>query len=259
MNVLIVDGLNLIRRVHAAVLSSDREPDQQTVVNSCSGSLRKVLKRQQPSHAMCVMDSALPSWRHAEYPAYKANRKPMDEQLKAQLPAILDAFASLGVQNLVRDSFEADDVVASIAIKVKQASGESTIVSTDKSFCQLIQDGIHIYDHFSNRNLDRHYVEKRFETGPEHLATLFGLAGDKGLNVPGVQSIGVHTAAKLIRDHGSMEKILAASADMPGHVGAKLRAGIDDARQAMRLLTLRTDIELGLNLKDFRYSSDSAN
>jgi len=255
MNVVIIDGLNLIRRVHAAVLSGNRDADETTIINSCTGSLRKLLQRTTPSHVMCVMDSDQQSWRHHEYPPYKANRKPMDETLKAQLPAVLQAFEQVGVKNLAQDGFEADDVIASIAARVAGANGEATIVSTDKSFCQMIRPGIRVYDHFNDRYLDKQYVKKKFETTPELLPSLFGLAGDSGLNVPGVRSIGIHTAAKLVNDHGDIEQILKAAEQMPGHVGEKLRAGKEEARQATRLLALRTDADLGLNIKDFRYGT----
>lgn len=260
MHVLIVDGLNLIRRVHAALAGGDsaESVDMDAVANSCRSSLLKILKRQHPSHALCVMDGAHPSWRHLEYPPYKADRKPMPAELAVSLPLILDQFAAIGVQALDKAGFEADDIIATIALRVGASGAQVTIVSTDKSFCQLVREGIRVYDHFKDRYLDRHHVLTRYEVEPRFLATLFALTGDPSVNVPGVKSVGVRTAAKLIHDHGDLEQILEASGDMSGHVGAKLRAGEDDARRAMRLLSLRTDVELGLNLRDFRLVSQDA-
>lgn len=252
MNVVVIDGLNLIRRVHAAVSSAAGGSDDASVSRSCVGSLRRILARQRPSHALCVMDTEGPSRQHREFVDYKANRKPMDAALKALLPRILEAFEAEGVGSLAVEGFEADDVIATIAARVGQAGGNVTIVSTDKLLCQLVTGRVRIYDHFSNRYMDRQAVTRRFDVPPESLATLFGLAGDASLNITGVRAVGVHTAARLIHELGTLDAILAAAADMRGHLGAKLRAGADDARLALRLLTLRTDVDVGVNLKDFR-------
>ncbi len=254
MNVVIVDGLNLIRRVHAAVGSKSGQFDLEGVRRSCAGSLRKVLHRQHPSHVMCIMDSRESSWRHREFPEYKANRKPMQDDLRQALPEILAAFSDLGVDSLSCDGFEADDVIATIATRAADGRARVTIVSTDKGFCQIINPLTRVYDHFSDRYLDRQFIRTKFEVEPPQLSTLFALAGDAGQNVPGVHSIGVHTAAKLIHDYDTLEKILDAARDMPGHIGEKLRTGEGDARLAQRLLSLRTDVDVGLNLKDFRYT-----
>ncbi len=250
MHVLLIDGLNLIRRIHAAAVNAGADGDG--VVSSCAASIRKLLASREASHALCVMDGDGPSWRHAEYPEYKANRSPMPADLASILPGIARAFEDLGVRSLSVPGFEADDVIATIALRVADSGGESTIVSTDKAFCQLLRPGIRVLDHFDGRYLDRHHVRARYEVEPGQLNTLFALAGDGSVNVPGVRSIGVRTAAKLIADHGTLEEILAAAPTMDGHVGRKLRAGVADARLAARLLALRADATGGFNLRNFR-------
>ncbi len=250
MHVLLIDGLNLIRRIHAAAVNAGASGDG--VVSSCAASLRKLLTAREASHALCVMDGNGPSWRHDEYPAYKANRSPMPVDLAPILPDIGRAFEELGVRSLSVPGFEADDVIATIALRVADSGGESTIVSTDKAFCQLLRPGIRVLDHFAGRYLDRQHVRERYGVEPDQLTTLFALAGDGSVNVPGVRSIGVRTAAKLIADHGTLEAILEAAPTMEGHVGRKLSAGTADARLAGRLLTLRADATGGFNLRSFR-------
>lgn len=253
MHLLIVDGLNLIRRVHAAVQPTPPdELDVARLVQSCQSSLTRLLRHAQFSHAVCAMDAAQASWRHELYPEYKAGRDPMPESLRAALDDVLAAFRDLGVQSVHKDGFEADDVIATIARRVSSSGGRVTIASTDKSFCQLLPDGVAVYDHFSDRYLDEDYVRQRFEVEPERLATLFALTGNTSVNVPGVRSVGIRTAAGLIREHGDLDAILEAADSMDGHVGSRLRADAEAARLAMRLLRLRTDLELGLNLRDFR-------
>ncbi|GJL81091.1 MAG: Flap endonuclease Xni [marine bacterium B5-7] len=254
MNVLLVDGLNLIRRVHAALDRDETGLDKTRLLDACESSIRKLLSRQKPSHAMGVVDSDLSSWRHQEFPEYKANRKPMPDSLARALPAIIERFGQVGVQTFQEDGFEADDVIAAIATRIVDSGGRVTIASTDTSFCQLLSERLKVYDHFSERYLDLRYVRKKLDVTPEQLPTLFALTGNPSVNVPGVRSIGVRTAAKLIHDFGDLDTILDAAEEMKGHIGTKLRSGREDARRAYRLLSLKRDIEVGLNLKDFRLS-----
>ncbi len=253
MHLVIVDGLNLIRRVHAAVQPTPpQELDVSRLLQSCQSSLGRLLRHTHFSHALCVMDASDASWRHQLYPDYKAGRDPMPESLRHALAEVLAAFQDLGVKSVHKDGFEADDVIATIAKRVTASGGRVTIASTDKSFCQLLPDGVRVYDHFSDRYLDEDYVLQRFEVEPARLATLLALTGNTSVNVPGVRSVGIRTAAALIREYGDLDAILAAAESMQGHVGSRLRADADAARLAMRLLTLRTDVELGLNLREFR-------
>ncbi len=253
MHLLIVDGLNLIRRVHAAVQPAPpAEIDLSRVVDACRSSLARLLRHAPFSHAVCVMDSEAPSWRHQLYPDYKANRDPMPTSLRDALGDILAAFSDLGVRQVHKDGFEADDVIATIAVRVTGAGGRVTIASTDKSFCQLLRERLEVFDHFSDRYLDAEYVHQRFDVEPETLSTLFALTGNPSVSVPGVRSVGLRTAAGLIHEHGDLDAILAAAASMDSHVGSRLRADREAARLAMQLLSLRTDVELGLNLRDFR-------
>jgi protein Xni len=256
MNVLLIDGLNLIRRVCAAVRHGEEVSLDGVATDACLASVRKLIHRQMPSHVMCVMESSGHSWRHDLYPQYKANRKTMEPALQLLIKNIVELFEKNYIKSVQLDGYEADDVIASIATRVATAGGKVTIASTDKSFCQLIADNVTLYDHFSSKVLDREYVRERFGVTPEQLPDLFGLAGETGLNVPGVRSVGIRTAAKLITEFGTLESILIEAEKMKGHIGVKLRAGLEDARLAQELLTLRSDLDLGLNIKDYRYCLD---
>lgn len=253
MHALLIDGLNLIRRIHAALTVDDAEATGERLIESCAASLQRALRRHQPTHAVVVLDGEGPGWRHELYPPYKADRPPMPADLAVRIPAIESRFHELGVRTLARPGFEADDVLATIAHKIRDAGGAVTIVSTDRLLCQLLAEGVAVYDHFADRPLDEAYVEQRFGVPPGKLADAFALAGDTSVNVPGVRSIGIHTAAKLLSDYDSLEKILDAAGDMRGNVGAKLRSGREDAMLAARLFRLRADVEVGVNLRDLRY------
>ncbi|GIT53484.1 MAG: Flap endonuclease Xni [Pseudomonadota bacterium] len=253
MHVLLVDGLNLIRRVYAGVPQAEAsETRSESVVNACLFSLQRALRSHPATHAVCALDSNEPGWRKALYPDYKKNRSPMPEELRDILLDVVEAFQSAGVRSITVSGLEADDVIATIARRVIDSNNDVTVLSTDKSFCQLIGFGVRVYDHFADVEHDRNWTRTRFGVEPEILADLFALAGDTSLGISGIRSVGVHTAVKLLNDHGTLEGVLAAAGDITGKLGSKLRDGRADARLAKKLVSLVTDAQLGMNLKDFR-------
>jgi 5'-3' exonuclease len=254
MHALLIDGLNLIRRVHAGVPGDSASSEHaDTVVDACAGSLRRALRRHCPSHVLCALDSEDSTWRSDLSVDYKKNRRPMPAELHDLLPVIIDRFSQLGTTSVEIPSFEADDVIASVAERVAGAGGAVTILSTDKSFCQLLAPRIRVHDHFAECEHDRAWVLNRFEVEPAKLVDLFALAGDSSLGIPGIRSIGVHTAIKLLSDHGDLEGVLGAADQINGRLGAKVRSGVDAARLAAKLLALRRDVTLNSNLKEFRF------
>ena len=178
----------------------------------------------------------------------------MPGPLSDAMPDLKEAFLSKGVQSYDRAGYEADDVIATMATKIAIHHGTVTILSTDRNYCQLLRDEISVYDHFGQRHLDREMIESRFGVEPEQLPFLLALAGDSGLSIPGIPSIGIRTAARLVHEYHTMENLLDASREMTGKIGSKIYNGKEIARLGMELFTLRKDIDLGINLNQFRYT-----
>ncbi len=145
IHLLIVDALNLIRRIHAVQGS----PCQETCVNA----LQQLLSHTQPTHAVAVFDddARRDSWRHQLLPDYKAGRPPMPENLQTEMSALRTAFAQAGMPCWAVAGNEADDLAATLAVKVARAGHQATIVSTDKGYCQLLAPTIRIRDYFQKR------------------------------------------------------------------------------------------------------------
>ena len=252
MAVLLIDGLNLIRRIHAGVPDAAKDRDD-GVLTACVASARRALRRHHPSHVILVMEGEELSWRSLEYPDYKKNRVGMPEDLRANLPTILSALAGIGVNALSAEGFEADDLIGSIAARTATKGVSVVILSTDKSFCQLVCDHIAVHDHFNDVAHDSFWIRDRFGVEPVQLVDLFSLAGDPSLGLPGIRSVGVHTAARLLHDYGGLDGVIKAAPQIAGKLGEKLRAGLDGIALTRRLVTLRQDVDLGANLHDFRW------
>ncbi len=252
---LIVDGLNLIRRVHAGTPAVEPSTHFDSALGATVQSLRRALAELSPTHAVSVFDGEEPTWRHELYADYKAGRKPMPEELRRGLDRYREAFAKLGVSSVSKPGIEADDVVATLARGVAARDGNAIILSTDTAFCQLISERIVVRDHFQKRALDQGYVREKFGVEPGELPDLWALAGSGTTHIPGVPGIGVKTAAKLIDEYGSLDRVLDAAPSMKGRLGESLRTNVELARLSQKLARLRSDLELGWNLKTFRLSS----
>jgi len=260
-HVVLIDALNLIRRIYAVqerpFLSNhelSENTKQQVLHNTAQASataLSNILSYLQPTHAVAVFDCEQPCWRYQLYPDYKKGRKKMPEHLAATLPDIQDKFLALGVDSIEPDEDEADDVIATLAIKVALRNQQVTIISTDKCFLSLLNDNIQVYDYFNRRFLNHEYIEEKFNVKSSQLIDLWALTGDSTNKIPGVAGIGQITAAELINTYGSVNAILAAE-KLKSSVKEKLEQGKEMLKLSHQLLTLKQNIPLGFNLKDIR-------
>jgi protein Xni len=249
---LLVDALNLIRRVYAAQPGDDGPERAQSALHSCAQSLQRALKEARPTHAVCVFEGEGPSWRYRAYLEYKAGRTPMPQALLEALKTFESAFLDQGVFSFRLPGVEADDVIATLAVKAASRQGRVTILSTDKVFLQLLSDRIAVRDHFGQRDLDTAHVREKFGVDPGRFGDFLALCGDSTNNIKGVPGVGAKTAARLLSEHGNLEAVLANAGTIGGRIGPALEAHRDRVLLAHDLVRLRTDLELGVNLKFFR-------
>ena len=253
MKALLIDGLNLVRRIFSAVPgATDAVRHERAVIDSIAASINRALSQHSPTHVVGVFDGDGPSWRHQIFPRYKGERPPMPQALREALPRIVSAIEATGVNCLIHPRCEADDLLATIATKVAGRGGQVVILSTDTSLCQMLSPGIEVHDHFSARQLDEAFVRQRFGVAPAELPDLLSLVGVQSSSIPGVRGIGPKTASRLITEHGDLEAVLAAAGGMPGRVGQLLVNASADARLSRQLVTLSQAIEVGVNLSQFR-------
>lgn len=204
--------------------------------------LLKILKEFKPDFIAVCFDSPHPTFRHKEFPEYKANRKETDEALKSQFPLTRRIVEAMGLASFEKEGYEADDLIATLAKIAGKEKLEVVIVSSDKDALQLVGPNISVLNEPKNILYDGKAVEEHFGVVPERVVDVLALAGDASDNVPGVAGIGGKTAVKLVREHGTVEKILAAASDIagriPGKLGERLRDGRGSAHLSKRLVTL---------------------
>lgn len=262
VHLVLIDALNLIRRIYAVqerpFLMNNELSDntkQQVLFNTqqaCTNAVKKIIEHQKPTHILMVFDSNNPCWRYELFPDYKKGRKKMPEHLANQLTLIQDELMEMNVDSLISDKDEADDLIATLALKVALKDQDVTIISTDKCFLSMLNHHIKVYDYFNRRYLDEVYVLEKFNVTPEQLIDLWTLTGDNTNKIPGVAGIGQVTAADLINEHGTLSAILSADT-IKNSVAKKLKESASSIELSRQLLTLKHDIPLGFNLKDIRY------
>ncbi|MEH8018028.1 flap endonuclease Xni [Rheinheimera muenzenbergensis] len=260
--VLLIDALNLIRRLYAVqerpyqplteqVTDGTRAQIIQNTDNMLRQALQRLLKDLSPSHALMVFDGQHSQWRKALYPAYKANRKAMPTILAEALAGLRQSVSALGIHNVRQDDSEADDVIASVATKLAQHGMQVSIVSTDKGFLPLLSDTIHIYDAFARQFHTEQHVQQKFGVSSAQLVRYWSLVGDSTNNIPGVSGIGPKGAHDLLALGTTLTEALE-HPDCHKKLKEKILAEKAHIKVYMQLLTLRTDIQLGLNLQDMR-------
>ncbi len=256
IHLVIIDALNLIRRVHSAQPDPD---DIERTVQTTSRTLQRILKETQPTHIIAVFDHHEQDrgWRAKIWPTYKQNRKPMPEALLNGLDRIQQAWWELGVDSLLSEGDEADDLIATLAVKVAQHDEKVTIVSTDKGYCQLLSPTLQIRDYFQHRWLDAPFIEKEFGVKPTQLADYWGLTGISSSQVTGIPGVGPKAAKEILTQFDSIEAANQSS-DLAKKYRKKFDEHLETARLSKQVAALKTDIELGFNLQDIRFGRDNS-
>ena len=170
--------------------------------------LLKHLAMHPADYLVVVFDSGSKNFRHVLYTEYKSNRPPAPEELSMQCAPLREAVEAFNIASEEQINYEADDVIATLAAKYAADDVCVRILSADKDLLQLLDDNIKIYDPIKSRYLTDEYVQEKFGVMPDKLLDAMALTGDSSDNIPGVPSIGVKTAAKLINEFGSLEGVL---------------------------------------------------
>ncbi len=263
---LLIDALNLIRRIHAAIPSRDASVDENQQVDGALSatlsSVQRAINECTPSHVLIVFDGDPPTWRHQLFPGYKAQRKPMPLILRKRLVEFNNAFRKMGLMTFRRNGIEADDVIGAITHRAVSANVNTLILSTDKAYRQLLSSPLVTQrDHFQKVNFNALSVTDEYGIAPDKLLDYWGIAGVG--DVPGVEGVGKKGAAELLKEYGSLKALFdrteknVEGSEKPKGALKKVLAQKDQAELSVRLATLKGNIELGISLKDLRYRPES--
>lgn len=210
--------------------------------------LLHLLKEKHPDHLVAVFDAPGKTFRHEQYTAYKATRKPTPPELLSQIPLIHDLFEAFGIPIFSIPGVEADDVLGTLAKKGAAEGLDVVLVSGDKDLQQLLAPGIVLFDPMKNTLTREEDFTVRTGIRPDQLPDLMGLWGDTADNIPGVPGIGEKTGLGYLQKFGDLDTLLERAGEIPGKRGIMIRKHIDQARLSRDLATIRTDVDVRLDL-----------
>ncbi len=246
---LLVDGSSYLYRAYHAMpdlraVAGDPSSQATGAIRGMINMLQSLQKDYPFEHVACVFDAKGPTFRDEWYPAYKANRSPMPDDLRSQIEPIHELVKLLGWTVLTVPGVEADDVLGTLA-KWAASQGHSVVISSgDKDLSQLVDESIMIFDTMGQKKRDVAGVKAEFGVSPAQMIDYQTLVGDSVDNVPGVPKVGPKTAVKWLEKYSSLEGILAHKDEITGVVGENLRSSLEWLPMAAKLVTIRVDCDL---------------
>lgn len=255
----LIDGYALIYRSYFALVNRPLSTSQGENTSAAWGVANFLIRIREdfaPDYLAVVFDAGT-SERVAEYPEYKATREKMPEDLEVGLPRIRELIRAFYAPIVEVEGYEADDVIGTLAVRARERGVEAVIVSGDKDFYQLVGPGISLLNPgrggaagVAPEWVDERNAGERLGVPPAQVADYLALIGDASDNIPGARGIGPKTALALLREFGGVEEILRG---VEGIANKRAREAVlahaDEVRLSRRLVTLRTDVPVELDLE----------
>ena len=255
----LLDAYALIFRAYYALIRSPRVTSKGKNTNAQFGftnTIIELINNQKPTHMAVCFDTHAPTERHTDFADYKANRQETPEDISAAVPDIIRIIKGLNIPVIAIDGYEADDVIGALAKKAEKNGYEVFMVTPDKDYGQLVSENIKIYKPpYQGGSVEilgpAEVCAKWGIVNVSQVIDILGLMGDAVDNIPGIKGIGEKTAAKLLAEYGTLEKILESAGNIKGSVGEKIRAGKEDAIMSKKLATIITDVPTEFHEEDF--------
>ncbi len=255
---VIVDGNSLMHRAfHALPPLTNDDGIYTNAVFGFLSMLLKVIADERPEYAAVAFDLHGPTFRHADYGEYKAGRKPTAPELRPQFDLVYDCLEAMGVRRLTCPTFEADDILGTMARRCEESGVSALLVTGDRDSMQLVTETSHVlYTKRGVSDVVRYTPEKVLEdfgVTPAQIPDLKGLMGDASDNIPGVPGIGEKTAVKLLSAYGSIENAFEhAETDLKGKQREKMMNGRLSGLMSKKIATITRHVPLEETLEDCR-------
>ncbi len=242
---LLVDGSSYLYRAYHALAPLTSPTGMPTgALYGVLNMLRRLRLDTPHDYACCVFDAKGENFRHQLYPAYKANRPPMPDDLRPQAEALPELVSLMGWPILSVKNVEADDVIGTLAVNGEKAGFKVIISTGDKDMAQLVNDQVTLVNTMKNEKLDITGVQEKFGVAPNQIIDYLSLIGDKVDNVPGVDKCGPKTAVKWLQEYGTLQNIIKNADLIKGKVGENLRIAVPNLPLSYELITIKTDVDL---------------
>ncbi len=254
---LLIDGSSYLFRAYHALPSLTNSDGMPTgAVYGVLTMIRKLLEETSPQFCAVVFDTKAKTFRSDIFPAYKAHRPEMPEDLAVQIEPLYAIITAMGLPLLRQEGFEADDIIGSLAKEAEQLGLNTLISTSDKDLAQLVGPRVHLINTMTQSLLDPEGVVEKFGVPPERIVDYLTLVGDTSDNVPGVSGVGPKTAVKWLQQYGDLATIIAEAPNISGKVGENLRSHLPFIETGKQLVTIHCEVPLQIHLKDCRIAPE---
>ena len=254
----LVDAYALIFRGYFALIKNPRlnsKGQNTSAIMGFMNSLIDVVKRERPDHLAVCFDKGGSEARNEMFPDYKANRDETPDAIRFAIPYIYNILEAMKIPIMVKDGFEADDVIGTLAKKAEKQGYTTFMVTPDKDFAQLVSENIFMYRPVFGGGYETWgipEVQKKFEVkDPLQVIDFLGMMGDSSDNIPGLPGVGEKTAKKFLAEFGSMEGLLANTAKLKGKMKEKVEENGELGLLSKKLATIMLDVPVEFNEADF--------
>ena len=247
---ILVDGSAFLFRSYFSTLSQNLTNESGFPTGAMFGvvnAIKHLQRKYQGAKIIMIFDAKGSNFRHEMYPDYKANRSPAEDDLVIQIEPLYKIVRAMGFHFLCEKGVEADDVIATLAKLAREEGIETIIASGDKDLFQLVGGNIKQLD-MKGKLYGEDEVKEKMGVNPHQILDLLALSGDSADNIPGVPSVGPKTASKWLELYGDIEGVKANAEKIGGKVGEKLRESFEILDLSYRLVQLKFDVQLPLNI-----------
>ena len=257
---MLLDAYALIFRAYYGLIRSPRINSKGQNTSAAFGfinSLEELLRTENPDFVAVAFDPPGGTFRHEQFPEYKATRDETPEDIRWAVPVIKDFLTAYGIKMVEVPNYEADDVIGTLAHRAAKEGLEVVMVTPDKDYAQLVQPGVSMLRPQSGakgyERLGVEEVKTKFEVeNPLQVIDLLGLMGDSADNIPGCPGVGAKTAVKLLADFGSIEGLLSHTDQLKGALKKKVEEHVEQIRESKILATIVTDVPIDVTWDDMQ-------
>ena len=252
----LIDGMALIYRAYYAMIKNpltSSDGKNTSVLYGFTNTLLKILKDEKPKYISVILDTKAKTFRHKAYDLYKANRKPMPDDLSEQLPMLYNVLDLLNIKVFKKDGYEADDIIGTIPNLLDCNNISTFMYSGDKDLIQLVNEKTFLFNPGNSFKPSKIYdvdnVKIKYGINPNNFIDYLALIGDTSDNIPGVKGIGAKTATKLIKEFLTIENIYENIEKIDNPRTIKLLSeSKDHAFLSKSLVTINTDVDIDFDL-----------
>lgn len=263
---LLIDGHSMAYRAFFALPVDNFKTTSGQPTNAIYGfasMLINLIKEEQPSHIAIAFDVSRKTFRTEKFPEYKANRSSTPDEFRSQMSHLNEMVECFGIRHFELEGYEADDVIASIAKKAQTEKFQVLICTGDRDSFQLVNENVTVlYPKKGVTEMSRmtpKAVYEKYGLTPTQYPDFAALRGDPSDNLPSVPGVGEKTATKWISDYGSLDKLIANSAEIAGKVGQSLRENISTIQLNRELTQLLDDLDVNIEIADLSWSGFDSN